>query len=260
MTELLHPFGRGLILPDEKFVVGPLARRELEDLVMGAGEAPDTLHRIIPVTHTNQLNTEACCGHGWAHAMQLRGRFLYGDGFELPSPRAIYSMGRIFEGEPYIDNGTTVGACGEALATLGFVRESVCPWNVSLVDEPLDLDELQASYEQLDVKWHRLFEVDAERRAAVQRLLNAGVSLIIGQRVDAPYMRYAGGLYMLTEKALGGHCTALDFQYDPEGVWAVGSYGEGWGVGGKVKLSWLDIGDPKKVPVIVAVDMVRRYS
>jgi hypothetical protein len=253
------PFGRGLNLPDEKFMVGPLERRELDELVMGAGEAPDTLNRIVPVTLTNQEGSEACCGHGWAHAMQLRGRFLYGDGFELPAPRPIYDMGRIFEGEPYVDNGTTIGATGEAVSKLGFVRESICPWNTALVDEPLDLDALQNSFEQINMKWHRLLEVGPERRAAVQRLLNAGVSLVIGQRVDAPYMRYSGGLYMLTEKALGGHCTALDFRYDPEGVWDVGSYGESWGVGGKVKIAWLDIEDPNKVPVIAAVDMVRRY-
>lgn len=249
----------GCLFPElERYEQGNLERRQLDELVIGAGEAPEELNRPVTATDTDQGPTDACPGHGWAHGLEQRGRFLYGPGFPFPAPRAIYTMARFFEGEPYLDNGTTMGAAGEAVSTLGFPPNEVCPWDPAFVDEPLDLDVLRASFVQVDVRWHRIFDTD--RKTVIKRLLNSGVPIVIGQRVGRAYLDYTGGLYRFPDwdRELGGHCTSSEFRYDAEGVWFVGSYGTTYGVQGRIKVAWSEIEDPKKVPSIVAIDMVRR--
>jgi len=208
----------------------------------------------------DQQSTSSCVGHGFARAIQRAMRCGAYPDAELPSPLQIYDIARMLTGGRGIDDGTSIAAAAEQVYKVGFVRESVCPWNVDRVTNQLQLDEYFAGIDQRGIITHRLSCSDGCLLVNdIKVSLAAGKGVAIGMDVDDSFMAWDGSKPWdgMTSPRLGGHCMAV-WDYPDGDPRLVNSYGSYWGSNGWFVATWQALANHVRSAWVV--DVVPGYS
>ena len=208
----------------------------------------------------NQGGASCCVGCGLARAIQLRLRGAGISDAELPSALAIYLMARHQQGiGPEVDQGTNITAAVEAVIAHGYCPDSVWPFDPAEVTSGMPWHALQAEYDQIGLKAHRL-EAEGDERCELIRLARAqGCGVVLGVDCDQRWLDWTGAAaWRIDGPRLGGHCiAALDF--DSEALRIVNSWGQGWGDNGLGRIRW-DMVASEHTRSVWIIDAARCYS
>ncbi len=222
-------------------------------LLYGTQATPDThdfYSAIVSLLgHRFQL-TQSCTGYGSTGAAQTRLALL---GTPVPplSPIFPYDVGRLFDRRAaYPDDPaeslpalTDVGTMPSLV--MRAITERGCPPIARRVDDPAtindppDLDDLEAGRLLELIGWSRIDATGEERSTQVQLALAGDVPVFCARRVDAAAMAYSGGIIgPPAGKILGGHAEFI-CGFSKSGGWyrTAGSWGEQYGEDGSTRFN-----------------------
>jgi len=161
---------------------------------------------------------------------------------EQPSPAWNYLLGRIEDGDPSQDNGSTISSVLDGVSRYGFVSDDVLPYSDSVLEPPpSQLEELKRlAYDQRTISGtSRIVSTGTKFRDDIRASILAGYMVVFGTDVDQAFEDLSPGKYWpgVKGQVLGGHCMAID-HYDASGVGGPNSWGTSWCDKGRFLAGW----------------------
>lgn len=186
----------------------------------------------------NQGSLGSCVGHGGMAEIYRAALIQNGQPDHAPSPLFGYWIARE---DKKNDTGASIRDAFKAMNQFGLCSEKLWPYRPEkFADTPSPL-AFQEALEHQAIRYERIYPVS---QGAIMDALSQGYPVTFGMDLYSSFMSKETERTGVVrkprkcrEKFLGGHCLLI-FDYDPEGVTILNSWGREWGDGGLCYVSW----------------------